>query len=114
MRYILDHVFCCLDVIEQGMLVYCVFFFRFGYPYILRSDFDLAWALADPINSTLRKLSFIETYYLTPGVVEISEGEFVDVLYQSSGFWLVVSQYGDDTGFLCPDGCIFLPSWVYP
>lgn len=96
------------------MLVWAVFYFRFGYPYIRKDDFDLEWYITDPINSEARKQTFIDTYYLTPGEVEIEPDVFIDVYYQSFGFWLVVSQYGDDTGFMCPDGCIYLPTWVYP
>jgi hypothetical protein len=114
MQYLLEHVWCCLSYVEQTMLQYALYRYRYGYGHVLKSDFEILWYGLTGFVGDPRYECLIVTYFLIPGVVEYGPDDFRDVYFFSAGFWNALSVFGDGGGFECTTPCYINRDYGYP
>ncbi len=113
MLFLWTAVWCCFHPIESAVATaLLVHWFDLTF-YVDKDEFDTLWAIADSLNSTPRKLAFIDEFKLVDSTRIDEEENVIPIWAFNIGFWLVFATFSLSADFACPDPCPILPSYLY-
>jgi len=96
---------CCLNPRERNSLQSLIVFFVTNPVFILRAEYEIVMT-ATGMNSFIKMKEFFEQFYgLTAGTIEGPEGEPIEVMFFSSGNWLLLAAFALTGGFICSQPC---------